>query len=61
MALFFEGMADSKEFAAQLFDALARRQKVESTDRITLDELKEFWSKMSDQKFESRLQIFFDL
>lgn len=54
-------MADSKEFAAQLFDALARRQKVESTDGIMIDELKGFWSKMSDQKFESRLQIFFDL
>ncbi|KAJ8629168.1 hypothetical protein MRB53_022491 [Persea americana] len=55
------GMADSKEFAVQLFDALARRQKVESTDGIMIDELKGFWSKLSDQKFESRLQIFFDL
>eukprot|EP01018_Ginkgo_biloba_P004613 Gb_23370 [translate_table: standard] len=54
------GMKDSKEFAGELFDALARRRR-QKVDSITKDELYEFWSQISDQSFDSRLQIFFDM
>ncbi|KAL5995755.1 hypothetical protein ACLOJK_025824 [Asimina triloba] len=54
------GMVDSKEFALGIFDALARRrgQKIE---KITKEEFYEFWMQISDQSFDSRLQIFFDM
>ncbi|KAG1337958.1 Respiratory burst oxidase-like protein F [Cocos nucifera] len=55
------GMADSKEFACELFVALARRRNLEPEDGITRDELKEFWEEMTDQNFDSRLGIFFDM
>ncbi|XP_074585780.1 putative respiratory burst oxidase homolog protein H [Curcuma longa] len=55
------GMAESKEFAEELFVALARRRNMEPDDGITKDELKEFWEEMTDQNFDSRLQIFFDM
>lgn len=57
------GMKDSKEFAVELFDALARRRR-HNADRIasiSIDELQDFWSQISDQSFDSRLQIFFDM
>ncbi|KAH9305741.1 hypothetical protein KI387_010145 [Taxus chinensis] len=54
------GMKDSKEFAAEVFDTLARRRNLKR-DRITLDELQDFWLQISDQSFDSRLQIFFDM
>jgi respiratory burst oxidase len=54
------GMKDSKEFAGELFDALARRRGI-SDASITKDELKEFWEQISDQSFDSRLQTFFDM
>ncbi|XP_058099723.1 putative respiratory burst oxidase homolog protein H [Magnolia sinica] len=55
------GMADSKEFAGQLFDALGRRRNLDTADGISMDELKEFWEDMTDQHFDSRVQIFFDM
>ncbi|MQL80573.1 hypothetical protein Taro_013040 [Colocasia esculenta] len=55
------GMSDSNEFAGELFDALARRQNLETSNGITKDELKGFWVRMTDQHFDSRLQIFFDM
>jgi respiratory burst oxidase len=55
------GMKDSKEFAGELFDALGRRRYRCMIDRITLDELREFWLEMSVQSFDSRLQLFFDM
>ncbi|KAG9448243.1 hypothetical protein H6P81_014371 [Aristolochia fimbriata] len=55
------GMAESSEFAEELFDALARRQKLDTTAAITKDELKVFWERLEDQNFDSRLQIFFDM
>eukprot|EP00253_Pinus_taeda_P011551 PITA_11551 len=55
------GMKDSKEFAGELFDALGRRRYRCKIDRITLDELHEFWLEMSVQSFDSRLQLFFDM
>ncbi|PKA52092.1 Respiratory burst oxidase like protein E [Apostasia shenzhenica] len=54
------GMADSKEFAGRLFDALARRRR-QSLEMITKEELKDFWLQISDQSFDARLQIFFDI
>ncbi|XP_030951998.1 respiratory burst oxidase homolog protein A-like [Quercus lobata] len=54
------GMRDSKEFALELFDALGRRRRLK-VDKISRDELYEFWSQISDQSFDSRLQIFFDM
>uniref|UniRef100_A0A1D1XZF6 Respiratory burst oxidase A n=1 Tax=Anthurium amnicola TaxID=1678845 RepID=A0A1D1XZF6_9ARAE len=54
------GMKDSKEFALELFDALSRRRRLRA-DRINREELYEFWSQITDQSFDSRLQIFFDM
>ncbi|KAK4389236.1 Respiratory burst oxidaseprotein A [Sesamum angolense] len=54
------GMRDSKEFALELFDALSRRRRLK-VEKISRDELYEFWSQITDQSFDSRLQIFFDM
>ncbi|KAF8104221.1 hypothetical protein N665_0176s0032 [Sinapis alba] len=54
------GMKDSKEFAVSVFDALARRRR-QKLEKITRDELHEFWLQISDQSFDARLQIFFDM
>ncbi|KAI7748341.1 hypothetical protein M8C21_027989 [Ambrosia artemisiifolia] len=54
------GMADSKEFALGVFDALARRRQ-QKLGKITKAELHEFWLQISDQSFDARLQIFFDM
>ncbi|KAL6986325.1 hypothetical protein U1Q18_019692 [Sarracenia purpurea var. burkii] len=54
------GMIDSKEFALELFDALSRRRRLK-VDKISRDELYEYWSQITDQSFDSRLQIFFDM
>ncbi|XP_020106739.1 respiratory burst oxidase homolog protein C-like [Ananas comosus] len=53
-------MKESKEFAGELFDALARRRNI-TGDSITKAELREFWDQISDQSFDSRLQTFFDM
>ncbi|CAI9097384.1 OLC1v1033793C3 [Oldenlandia corymbosa var. corymbosa] len=52
--------ADSKEFAAGLFDALARRRR-QKVGMISKSELHEFWLLISDHSFDARLQIFFDM
>ncbi|KAI5083133.1 hypothetical protein GOP47_0003442 [Adiantum capillus-veneris] len=54
------GMKDSSEFAGELFDALARKrgQKVQC---ITHDELHDYWLELSDQTFDNRLQLFFEM
>jgi len=54
-------MGDSKEFAGELLVALARRRNLEPEDGITKEQLKEFWEEMTDQNFDSRLRIFFDM
>ncbi|GLU20841.1 hypothetical protein SLE2022_370210 [Rubroshorea leprosula] len=51
---------ESMEFAGRLFDALAHRRNIQG-DSICKEELKEFWDQMSNQSFDARLQIFFDL
>lgn len=58
--LFLSGMKDSKEFASELFDALARRRGITSNS-ITRAELREFWEQITDQSFDARLQTFFDM
>lgn len=52
---------DSEEFAQVLFDTLARRRCSNPVNSITKDELKEFWKDMTDQNFDNRVQIFFDM
>lgn len=54
------GMVDSKEFALGVFDALARRRR-QKIERITKEELYDFWLQISDQSFDARLQLFFDM
>ncbi|XP_077236456.1 riboflavin synthase-like superfamily protein isoform X2 [Tasmannia lanceolata] len=54
------GMVDSKEFAAGIFDALARRRR-QKIERVTKEEFYDFWLQISDQSFDARLQIFFDM
>ncbi|MCD7455123.1 hypothetical protein HAX54_027064 [Datura stramonium] len=51
---------DSKEFALELFDALARRRNITS-DCISKEQLKEFWDQIANQSFDSRLRTFFDM
>ncbi|KAF2304150.1 hypothetical protein GH714_028069 [Hevea brasiliensis] len=54
------GMVDSKEFAVCIFDALARRKR-RRISKISKEELHEFWLQITDQSFDARLQIFFDM
>ncbi|KAJ7300204.1 hypothetical protein O6H91_06G050500 [Diphasiastrum complanatum] len=54
------GMNDSKEFAEALLDALARRKGIDA-EHITKKELHEFWLQISDQSFDARMQLFFDM
>lgn len=53
-------MVDSKEFAVGIFDALARQRR-QRIEKITKEELHDFWLQISDQSFDARLQIFFDM
>lgn len=53
-------MLNSKEFALEMFDALSRRRRLK-VEKISKDELYEYWSQITDQSFDSRLQIFFDM
>ncbi|KAK9279482.1 hypothetical protein L1049_013161 [Liquidambar formosana] len=55
------GMGDSKEFAGELFDALARRRNIFTEEGITQDQLRDFWKDMTSQDIDSRLRIFFDI
>lgn len=55
------GMGDSKEFAMELFETLARRRNINAENGITIEELKKFWEDMTNQDIDSRLQIFFDM
>lgn len=51
---------ESKEFAGELFRALARRRNI-SGDAVNKAQLREFWEQISDESFDSRLQTFFDM
>ena len=54
------GMNESKEFAGELFEALARRRRITSS-AMNKAELQEFWEQITDQGFDARLQTFFDM
>ncbi|KMZ56541.1 hypothetical protein ZOSMA_93G00050 [Zostera marina] len=54
------GMVETKEFAKGVFDALVRRRK-QNVERINKEELYDFWIQITDQSFDARLQIFFDM
>ncbi|XVF11336.1 hypothetical protein REPUB_Repub08aG0018600 [Reevesia pubescens] len=51
---------ESKEFAGQLFDTLARKRNIQG-DSVDKAHLKEFWDQISNQSFDARLQTFFDM
>ena len=51
---------NEKEFAGELFDALARRRGI-VTGTITKALLRDFWEQLSDQSFDARIQTFFDM
>ncbi|XP_060168894.1 putative respiratory burst oxidase homolog protein H [Lycium barbarum] len=52
---------ESKEFAEELFDTMARRKKINAENGITIEELREFWEDISTQCPDTRLHIFFDM
>ncbi|XP_059311428.1 putative respiratory burst oxidase homolog protein H isoform X2 [Lycium ferocissimum] len=52
---------ESKEFAEELFDTMARRKKINAEKGITIEELREFWEDVSTQCPDTRLHIFFDM
>ncbi|XP_057521923.1 respiratory burst oxidase homolog protein A-like [Amaranthus tricolor] len=54
------GMLNSKDFALEMFDALSRRRRLK-VEKISKEELYEYWSQITDPSFDSRLQIFFDM
>uniref|UniRef100_A0A0E0C7I9 EF-hand domain-containing protein n=1 Tax=Oryza meridionalis TaxID=40149 RepID=A0A0E0C7I9_9ORYZ len=54
------GMTESKEFALELFDTLSRRRQMK-VDTINKEELREIWQQITDNSFDSRLQIFFEM
>ncbi|KNA08419.1 hypothetical protein SOVF_162770 [Spinacia oleracea] len=51
---------NEKEFAGELFDALARRRGI-VTGTITKTQLRDFWEQLADQSFDARIQTFFDM
>nr|ASN77884.1 pollen NADPH oxidase [Olea europaea subsp. europaea]ASN77885.1 pollen NADPH oxidase [Olea europaea subsp. europaea] len=55
------GMGDSKEFASELFDALARRRNISTENGISKEELRTFWEDMTNHDLDTRLHIFFDM
>ncbi|KZV36108.1 respiratory burst oxidaseprotein H [Dorcoceras hygrometricum] len=55
------GMGDSKEFAGELFEALARRRNISTKNGVTIEVLREFWEDMTNQDYDTRLHIFFDM
>ncbi|KAH7415575.1 hypothetical protein KP509_14G052800 [Ceratopteris richardii] len=54
-------MEDSEAFAGELFDALARNNGEDNLTSISLEDLKDYWSQITDDCFHSRAQIFFNL
>uniref|UniRef100_M1B9G4 NOX1 n=1 Tax=Solanum tuberosum TaxID=4113 RepID=M1B9G4_SOLTU len=52
---------ESKEFAEELFDTMARRKKINAENGITIEELREFWDDISTHCSDTRLHIFFDM
>ncbi|WOG95828.1 hypothetical protein DCAR_0415157 [Daucus carota subsp. sativus] len=55
------GMGESRDFAVELFDTLARRRDVNTENGIDLEQLKLFWEDIALQDSDTRLSIFFDM
>ncbi|KAH7283644.1 hypothetical protein KP509_34G017700 [Ceratopteris richardii] len=53
-------MKDSREFAGELFDTLARKRGQQPRS-IIKDELYDYWLELTDQSFDNRLQLFFEM
>jgi respiratory burst oxidase len=51
---------ESKAYAEKLFDTLARQRGIQGGS-INKIQFKEFWDCISDQSFDTRLKIFFDM
>ncbi|KAI9161756.1 hypothetical protein LWI28_020402 [Acer negundo] len=51
---------DSKEFAGELFRAVAQKHKING-ESINKTQLEDFWRQISDESFGSRLKTFFDI
>ncbi|KAL1211190.1 Respiratory burst oxidase-like protein C [Cardamine amara subsp. amara] len=51
---------NAKEFALELFDALARRRFIRR-DMIDKGQLLEFWEQINDQSFDSRFMMILDI
>ncbi|KAL2902666.1 Respiratory burst oxidase-like protein F [Bienertia sinuspersici] len=54
------GMEKSAEFALEIFDALSRKRRLK-VEKISKEELHDYWSQITDQSFDSRLEIFFGM
>ncbi|XP_024517353.1 respiratory burst oxidase homolog protein A [Selaginella moellendorffii] len=52
---------ETSEFAQALFDALVSSKKLENQKSISKEVLHAFWLQMSDDSFDSRMQIFFQM
>ncbi|KAK9075794.1 hypothetical protein SSX86_004123 [Deinandra increscens subsp. villosa] len=55
------GMADSIEFAGELYDAMARRRNINVEDGLTKEQVRDFWEEMTKKDLDARLSIFFDM
>ncbi|KAL9999899.1 putative NAD(P)H oxidase (H(2)O(2)-forming) [Helianthus debilis subsp. tardiflorus] len=55
------GMGNSGEFTGELFDALARRKRIDGSKGITLEQVKVFWEDLSNEDLDTRIHIFFDM
>ncbi|KAH9605057.1 hypothetical protein KSS87_011910 [Heliosperma pusillum] len=51
---------NEKEFARELFDALARKRGI-VTETITKRQLRDFWEELSNQSFDARMRLYFDM
>lgn len=54
-------MGDGSEFSGELFDALARRKRIDGSNGITLDQVREFWEDLTKEDLDTRIHIFFDM
>ncbi|GAA0167221.1 oxidase [Lithospermum erythrorhizon] len=55
------GMADSKDFAEGLFEALARHHNIRPEDGINKEELDKFWVDLKSDDPDKHLHLFFDM
>ncbi|KAL2899208.1 putative respiratory burst oxidase-like protein H [Bienertia sinuspersici] len=49
------------DIIGELYDTLARRNRVDASNGITIDDMRMFWNDLTSQDYESRLQLFFDI